>query len=39
VGEQEITSQTAVLRNMQTREQIAVSLSNIVEEMRSHVKL
>ena len=35
VGEQEITTGTAVLRNMATKEQVAVSLGNVVEEIRS----
>jgi histidyl-tRNA synthetase len=35
VGEQELTSQTAVLRNMQTKDQVAVSLANLVEELKS----
>ena len=33
VGEQELKSQTAVLRNMETKAQVAVSLSDIVEEL------
>jgi len=38
VGEQEMVSRTAVLRNMATKEQIAVSLDRVVEEVRSRVK-
>ncbi len=38
VGAQEIQSQHAVLRNMQTKEQISVSLSNVVEELKSKFK-
>jgi histidyl-tRNA synthetase len=34
VGEQELASGTAVLRNMTTKEQVAVSLANIVEELK-----
>ncbi len=34
VGEQELKSGTAVLRNMQTKEQVAVALEGIVEELR-----
>ncbi|MHB8846426.1 MAG: histidine--tRNA ligase [Nitrospirota bacterium] len=34
VGEQEMQSRTAVLRNMATKDQVAVSLENIVEELR-----
>jgi histidyl-tRNA synthetase len=37
VGEQELTSQTAVLRNMQTKDQVAVSLANLAEELKSKV--
>jgi histidyl-tRNA synthetase len=37
VGEQELKSQTAVLRNMQTKDQVAVSLANLVEELKSKV--
>jgi histidyl-tRNA synthetase len=35
VGEQEIRTGTAVLRNMATKEQVAVSLANVVEEVRA----
>ncbi len=35
VGEEELKSQSAVLRNMQTKEQVAVSLANLVEELKS----
>jgi len=35
VGEQELRSQTAVLRNMETKEQVAVALSGIVEALRA----
>jgi histidyl-tRNA synthetase len=35
IGEQELRSQTAVLRNMQTKEQVDVSLATVVEELRS----
>jgi len=35
VGEQELRSQTAVLRNMQTKEQLAVPLADIVENIRT----
>ena len=37
VGEQEITTGTAVLRNMATKEQVAVSLGNVVEELRARL--
>jgi len=37
VGEQELESGTAVLRNMATKEQIAVSLANAAEELRSRL--
>ena len=35
VGEQEMQSTTAVLRNMATKEQVAVSLENVVEELKA----
>lgn len=35
IGEQELRSQTAVLRNMQTKEQVAVPLANIVENLQT----
>jgi histidyl-tRNA synthetase len=35
VGEQELRSQTAVLRNMKTKEQVAVPLANIVENLQT----
>ena len=35
VGEQEMQSKTAVLRNMATKDQVAVSLENVVEELKS----
>jgi histidyl-tRNA synthetase len=35
VGEQELRSQTAVLRNMHTKEQVAVPLANIVENLQT----
>jgi histidyl-tRNA synthetase len=35
VGEQELRSQTAVLRNMQTKEQVVVPLANIVEHLQT----
>jgi histidyl-tRNA synthetase len=35
IGEQEIRTGNAVLRNMQTKEQVPVSLSTIVEEIQS----
>ncbi|MGE5174475.1 MAG: histidine--tRNA ligase [Betaproteobacteria bacterium] len=35
IGEQELKEGTAVLRNMQTKEQARISLSNIVEELKS----
>ncbi|MDA8098293.1 MAG: histidine--tRNA ligase [Nitrospiraceae bacterium] len=37
VGEQELASQTAVLRDMATKEQIAVALSGIVEELKNRL--
>ena len=37
LGEQELQSQTAVLRNMQTKEQVAVSLASLVEELKSKI--
>ncbi len=39
VGEQEIQSQSAVLRNMQTKEQVPVSLSHIVEVLKSKLNV
>jgi histidyl-tRNA synthetase len=38
VGEQELVSRTAVLRNMATKEQVALSLGNIVEELKSKLR-
>jgi histidyl-tRNA synthetase len=38
IGEQEIRSQSGILRNMQTKEQIPVSLSNIIDELKSKLK-
>jgi len=38
VGEQEMQSRTAVLRNMATKDQVAVSLDGIVEELRSKLR-
>jgi histidyl-tRNA synthetase len=38
VGEQELASGTAVLRNMATKEQIAVSLVNLVEGLRERLR-
>ncbi len=35
VGEQELRSQTAVLRDMKTKEQVAVPLANIVENLQT----
>ena len=35
VGEQEMQSKTAVLRNMATKDQVAVSLENVVAELKS----
>lgn len=35
IGEQELRDQTAVLRNMQTKEQLSVPLEKITEEMKS----
>jgi len=35
IGEQELRSQTAVLRNMQTKEQVAVPLADIVESLQA----
>jgi len=35
VGEQELRSQTAVLRNMKTKEQVAIPLANIVENLQT----
>lgn len=35
VGEQELKSGTAVLRNMQTKEQVALSLADVVEEIKA----
>jgi histidyl-tRNA synthetase len=35
VGEQEMQSGTAVLRDMGTKDQVAVSLKNIVEELKT----
>ncbi|HUI44968.1 MAG TPA: histidine--tRNA ligase [Nitrospirota bacterium] len=39
IGEQELKAQSAVLRNMQTKEQIPVSLSNAVEELKSKLNI
>ena len=38
VGEQELASNTAVLRNMATKEQIAVSLPEVIEELRDKLR-
>jgi histidyl-tRNA synthetase len=38
VGEQELASRTAVLRNMATKEQVAISLENVVEELRTRLR-
>lgn len=38
VGEQEMRSRTAVLRNMATKEQVAVALDNVVEDLRTRVR-
>ena len=38
VGEQELKSGTAVLRNMQTKEQVEVSLANITEELKTKLR-
>jgi histidyl-tRNA synthetase len=38
VGEQEMLSKTAVLRNMATKEQVAVSLENVVEELKNKLR-
>jgi len=35
IGEQELKDEKAVLRNMQTKEQVDVSLANIVDELRA----
>ncbi len=35
IGEQELQNQTAVLRNMQTKEQTQVSLQNLLEELKA----
>jgi histidyl-tRNA synthetase len=37
VGEQELRSGTAVLRNMETKEQLSLSLQNIIEELKSKI--
>jgi len=37
VGDQEMESRTAVLRNMGTKDQVAVSLDNIVEELKTRL--
>ena len=37
IGDQELKDEKAVLRNMQTKEQTAVSLANIVEELKSKI--
>ena len=34
VGEQELKSRTAVLRNMQTKEQVAISLDTLIESLK-----
>jgi histidyl-tRNA synthetase len=39
VGEQELASRTAVLRNMQTREQVAVSLDSAAEDLTSRLSV
>jgi histidyl-tRNA synthetase len=38
VGEQEMQSRTAVLRNMATKEQVAVSLENVVEVLKTKLR-
>ena len=39
VGEQELNAKTAVLRNMQNKEQVSVSLTNLVEELKNNLKI
>lgn len=38
VGEQELASKTAVLRNMATKEQVAIALDKVVEEIKLRLK-
>ncbi len=38
IGEQEIQSQTAVLRNMKTKEQVSLSLSDIAEKVKAAIR-
>jgi len=38
LGEQELQSQTAVLRNMQTKEQVSLPFSTIVEELKIRLR-
>ena len=38
VGEQELATGTAVLRNMQTKEQVAVALKGSIEDLRSAIR-
>jgi histidyl-tRNA synthetase len=38
LGEQELQSQTAVLRNMQTKEQVSLSFSTIMEELKTRLR-
>ena len=38
VGEQELAAGTAVLRNMQTKEQVAVALKGSIEDLRSAIR-
>ena len=35
IGEQELKDEKAVLRNMQTKEQVDVSLANIIDELKA----
>jgi histidyl-tRNA synthetase len=35
VGEQELKTNTAVLRNMESKEQVAISLASVVEELKA----
>ncbi len=38
VGEQELNSETAVLRNMQNKEQVSIALANLVAELKNKMK-
>jgi histidyl-tRNA synthetase len=38
LGEQELQSQTVVLRNMQTKEQVSLPFSTIVEELKTRLR-